>query len=269
MRYHQSPSPSPESPQCRPRRSLRPSAPDRHPPTACQFPSLPSPAHLIRSHVSQAFNSYVYRENLKKRVKAGSPKALRARRKELEREEKKSNKRKAARELAARARPQPRPPKQKKCTADGRRRAVRDGQCEIVPGQCEGTCKDGKRCRIGPGSFPCAKPLNLGSEACSKSAASAAPGCSVLGPAAQAHFQIPPRVTGFVTQARVSARTTIRPSSLVCSAQQPRRMANAAKCSAGRPTATRSRCAMARSTAATTWASSGAQPQSRMASAAG
>ena len=30
MRYHQSPSPSPspESPQCRPRRSLRPSAPD-------------------------------------------------------------------------------------------------------------------------------------------------------------------------------------------------------------------------------------------------
>ena len=133
MRYHQSPSPSPESPQCRPRRSLRPSAPDRHPPTARQFPSLPSPAHLLRSHVSQAFNSYVYRENLKKRVKAGSPKALRARRKELEREEKKANKRKAARELAARARPQPRPPKQKKCTADGRRRAVRDGQCEIVP----------------------------------------------------------------------------------------------------------------------------------------
>lgn len=88
---------------------------------------------------------------------------MRARRKELEREEKKANKRKAARELAARARPQPRPPKQKKCTADGRRRAVRDGQCEIVPGQCEGTCKDGKRCRIGPGSFPCAQPLNLGS----------------------------------------------------------------------------------------------------------
>ena len=163
MRYHQSPSPSPESPQCHPRRSLRPSAPDRHPPTACQFPSLPSPAHLLRPHVSQAFNSYVYRENLKKRVKAGSPKALRARRKELEREEKKSNKRKAARELAARARPQPPPPKQKKCTAGGRRRAVRDGQCEIVPGQCEGTCKDGKRCRIGPGSFPCAQPLNLGS----------------------------------------------------------------------------------------------------------
>ena len=267
MRYHQSPSPSPESPQCHP--SLRPSAPDRHPPTACQFLSLPSPAHLIRSHVSQAFNSYVYRENLKKRVKAGSPKALRAQRKELEREEKKSNKRKAARELAARACPQPPPPKQKKCTAGGRRRAVRDGQCEIVPGQCEGTCKDGKRCRIGPGSFPCAKPLNLGSEACSKSAASAAPGCSVLGPAAQAHFQIPPRLTVFVTQARVSARTTIRPSSLVCSAQQQRRMANAAKCSAGRPTAARSRCAMARSTAATTWASSGAQPQSRTASAAG
>ena len=163
MRYHQSPSPSPESPQCRPRRSLRPSAPDRHPPTARQFPSLPSPAHLLRSHVSQAFNSYVYRENLKKRVKAGSPKALRARRKELEREEKKANKRKAARELAARARLQPPPPKQKKCTAGGRRRAVRDGQCEIVPGQCEGTCKDGKRCRIGPGSFPCAQPLNLGS----------------------------------------------------------------------------------------------------------
>ena len=86
MRYHQSPSPSPESPQCHPRRSLRPSAPDRHPPTACQAPSLPSPAHLLRPHVSQAFNSYVYRENLKKRVKAGSPKALRARRKELERE---------------------------------------------------------------------------------------------------------------------------------------------------------------------------------------
>jgi hypothetical protein len=163
-----------------------------------------SPAHLIRSHVSQAFNSYVYRENLKKRVKAGSPKALRAQHKELEREEKKSNKRKAARELAARARPQPPPPKQKKCTAGGQRRAVRDGQCEIVPGQCEGTCKDGKRCRIGPGSFPCAKPLNLGSEACSKSAASAAQGCSVLGPAAQAHFQIPPRLTVFVTQARVS-----------------------------------------------------------------
>ena len=33
----------------------------------------------------QAFNCYVYRENLKKRVKAGSPKALRARSKELER----------------------------------------------------------------------------------------------------------------------------------------------------------------------------------------
>ena len=93
----------------------------------------------------------------------GEPHAsLRARRKELEREEKKANKRKAARELAARARPQPRRSKQKKCTADGRRRAVRDGQCEIVPGQCEGTCKDGKRCRIGPGSFPCAQPLNLG-----------------------------------------------------------------------------------------------------------
>ena len=142
MRYHQSPSPSPESPQCRPRRSLRPSAPDRHPPTARQFPSLPSAAHLLRSHVSQAFNSYVYRENLKKRIKAGSPKALRAQRKELEREEKKANKRKAARELAARARPQPRPSKQKKCTADGRRRAVRDGQCEIVPGQCTRACEN-------------------------------------------------------------------------------------------------------------------------------
>ena len=41
----------------------------------------------------QAFNSYLYRANLKKRVKAGSPNALRARRKELEREVKKSEKR--------------------------------------------------------------------------------------------------------------------------------------------------------------------------------
>ena len=41
----------------------------------------------------QALNCYIYRENLKKRVKAGSPNALRARRKELEREVKKSEKR--------------------------------------------------------------------------------------------------------------------------------------------------------------------------------
>ena len=94
----------------------------------------------------QAFNCYVYRENLKKRVKAGCPRALHARSKELEREEKKSKKRKAARALAAPARPRPlpRPPKQKKRTADGL--VVRDGQCE-------GTCKDGKRCRVGPGAF--------------------------------------------------------------------------------------------------------------------
>ena len=114
----------------------------------------------------QAFNSTS--PCLKKRVEAGSPNALRARRKELEREVKKSEKR--TREADARyaacapARP---PPRQKKRTADGQ--LVRDGQCE-------GTCKDGKRCRVGPGTFPCAKPLTLGSEACSRRAASAGPG---------------------------------------------------------------------------------------------
>jgi hypothetical protein len=40
----------------------------------------------VRTH-AVAFNCYVYRENLKKRVKAGKPQALRARSKEWEREE--------------------------------------------------------------------------------------------------------------------------------------------------------------------------------------
>jgi hypothetical protein len=146
---------------------LQPSAPDRCPPALVL--GLPCPiasfTPLDCTPMLQAFNCYVYRKNLKKRVKAGEPQALRARSKELEREEKKSKKRKAARALAAPARPRPlpRPPKQKKRTADGL--VVRDGQCE-------GTCKDGKRCRVGPGTFACAKPLNLGSEACFKRAAS-------------------------------------------------------------------------------------------------
>jgi len=143
----------------------------------------------------QAFNCYVYRENLKKRVKAGCPRALHARSKELEREEKKSKKRKAARALAAPARPRPlpRPPKQKKRTADGL--VVRDGQCE-------GTCKDGKRCRVGPGTFACAKPLNLGSEACSKRAASQ--GQARLRELGRAGYEparpspTPSKITGFV-----------------------------------------------------------------------
>ena len=75
----------------------------------------------------QAFNSYLYRANLKKRVKAGSLNALRARRKELEREVKKSEKRTrdADARYAARAPARP-PPRQKKRTADGQ--LVRDGQ---------------------------------------------------------------------------------------------------------------------------------------------
>ena len=227
---------------------LQPSAPDRCPPALVL--GLPCPiasfTPLDCTPMLQAFNCYVYRENLKKRVKAGCPRALHARSKELEREEKKSKKRKAARALAAPARPRPlpRPSKQKKRTADGL--VVRDGQCE-------GTCKDGKRCRVGPGAFACAKPLNLGSEACSKRAASAgsgkAPGARPSRPDPRL---LPPKMTGFVLQARVSARTTTRPSSLACNVQPPSGMANVAVCSAGRPTSTRSPCATAKSTASTT-----------------
>ena len=94
---------------------LQPSAPDRCPPALVL--GLPCPiasfTPLDCTPMLQAFNCYVYRKNLKKRVKAGEPQALRARSKELEREEKKSKKRKAARALAAPARPRPlpRPPK--------------------------------------------------------------------------------------------------------------------------------------------------------------
>ena len=63
---------------------LQPSAPDRCPPALVL--GLPCPiasfTPLDCTPMLQAFNCYVYRENLKKRVKAGSPKALRARSKE-------------------------------------------------------------------------------------------------------------------------------------------------------------------------------------------
>ena len=85
---------TPPKPTCPPVPRGR-NTPGARPPTCLLLPAAyPIRLHPTCSHTMlQASNSYLYRANLRKRVKAGSPNALRARRKELEREVKKSEKR--------------------------------------------------------------------------------------------------------------------------------------------------------------------------------
>ena len=97
----------------------------------------------------QAVNSWWYRQNLKKRCKAGSPNALRARSAEKERHEVKAEKRKAARALAepppspaAAAAPAPAPQRKRKYEP------VQSVDELPIEGQCQGITKEGKRCCV-------------------------------------------------------------------------------------------------------------------------
>ena len=112
----------------------------------------------------QALNSWAYRENLKDRCDAKSPDALRARSNAQTRDEKKAEKRKAARVLVAP--PPPAPVSQPKKKA--RYVCVQSVEGRPIEGQCEGITQEGKRCcvhRENPRA--CARPLRAGGRFCS------------------------------------------------------------------------------------------------------